>query len=423
MSQVRQYNDPAPGVPFYTPHQDPVAGTAVVPQPSGKPIPKLFQPVKIRGLEFQNRIFVSPMCQYSAENGSVTPWHMAHLGGIISRGPGLAFVEATAVLPEGRISPEDVGLWSDAHIEGLTKIVEFAHSQSQKIGIQLAHAGRKASTFAPFVSGGSPTAAANPRERGWPNDVWGPSTKPFHESYPKPKELTKEGIRRITQAFKDAAIRALKAGFDVVEIHSAHGYLLSSFLSPSSNLRTDEYGGSFENRIRLLVEVVDVVRSIIPQSMPLFVRVSGTEWLEQVAPNDPQWRPEDTVRLAPILADHGVDLLDVSSGGIDARQRVVPGEAYQAHLAGAVKKAVGDKLLVSAVGALGDGHIAQKVLESGQADVIFVGRQFQKNPGLVWAMADELGIEVTQAKQIGWGFRGRAKQALGHGEKEAKEKL
>ncbi|KAJ3568706.1 hypothetical protein NP233_g5542 [Leucocoprinus birnbaumii] len=373
---------------------------------------------RFEALNFTIRIFLSPLCQYSSENGFVSPWHMAHLGGIISRGPGLSFVEATAVLPEGRISPEDVGLWSDAHIEGLSKIVEFAHSQSQKIGIQLAHAGRKASTFPPFIANPSPTASSNPRERGWPDDVWGPSTKPFIDSYPHPKELTKEGIQRITHAFKDAAVRAVKAGFDVVEIHSAHGYLLSSFLSPSSNLRTDEYGGSFENRIRMLVEIVDVVRSVIPQTMPLLVRVSGTEWLEQVAPDEPQWRPKDTARLAPILADHGVDLLDVSSGGLSPRQRVVPGEAYQAHLAAAVKKAVGDKLVVSAVGALGNGPIAQKVLESGQADVVFVGRQFQKNPGLVWQMADELGVEIVQAKQIGWGFKGRAKQALGHGEKQ-----
>ena len=193
------------------------------------------------------------------------------VGGIISRGPGLTFVEATAVVPEGRISPEDVGLWSDAHIENLSKIVEFAHSQSQKIGIQLAHAGRKASTLAPFIAG-PPTTAANPRERGWPDNVWGPSTIPFSEDYPKPKELTKEGIIRVIQAFKDAAVRSVKAGFDVIEVHSAHGYLLSTFLSPGSNRRTDEYGGTFENRIRLLIEVVDAVRSVIPQSMPLFVR-------------------------------------------------------------------------------------------------------------------------------------------------------
>ncbi|KXN87319.1 Putative NADPH dehydrogenase C23G7.10c [Leucoagaricus sp. SymC.cos] len=417
MARARTYNDPAPGISYFTPLQDPVAGTALNPQPSGKPIPKLFQPLKIRGVEFQNRIFVSPMCQYSAENGFVTTWHLTHLGGIVSRGPGLTVVEATAVLPEGRISPEDVGLWSDAHIENLSKIVEFAHSQSQKIGIQLAHAGRKASTFAPFAPGPLAVASANPRERGWPDDVWGPSTKKFHEIYAQPKEITKEGIRRVVQAFKDAAVRAVKAGFDVIEIHSAHGYLLSSFLSPSSNVRTDEYGGSFENRIRALVEVVDAVRSVIPETMPLFVRVSGTEWLEQVAPNDPQWRSEDTVRLAPILAAHGVDLLDVSSGGINARQRLIDGEAYQAHLAGDVKRAVGDKLLVGAVGSLGRGVVAQKVLDRGWADVTFVGREFQKNPGLVWSMADELGVEVTHAKQIHWGFRKGGRHALGHGGK------
>lgn len=164
-----------------------------------------------------------------------------------------------------------MGLWSDAHIEPLSKLVEFAHSQSQKIAVQLTHAGRKASTFAPWISG-PPTVSANPRERGWPDDVWGPSTKPFHKDFPQPKELTREGIKKVVQAFKDAAVRAVKAGFDVIEIHSAHGYLLSSFLSPNSNVRTDEYGGSFENRIRLLLEVVDAVRSVIPESMPLFVR-------------------------------------------------------------------------------------------------------------------------------------------------------
>ncbi|KAF9447222.1 FMN-linked oxidoreductase [Macrolepiota fuliginosa MF-IS2] len=417
MTQTRETNDPAPGVPFFSPHQVPAAGSAVVPQSSGEPVPTLFQPLKIRGLEFQNRIFLSPLCQYSSENGMPTPWHMAHLGGIISRGPGLSFVEATAVLPEGRISPEDVGLWSDEHIAPLSQIVQFAHSQSQKIGIQLAHAGRKASTFAPWITTGSPVAAANPRERGWPDDVWGPTTAPFHEDYPKPKELSKEGIQKVLQAFKDAAVRAVKAGFDVVEVHAAHGYLLSSFLSPNSNKRTDTYGGSFENRIRLLVEVVDAVRSVIPESMPLFVRVSATEWLEKVAPEEPQWRSEDTVRLAPILAEHGVDLLDISTGGIDPRQRVIPGEAYQAHFAAAVKKVVGDKLLVSAVGGLGNGPLAQRLLDQNQADVVFVGRQFQKNPGLVWAMAEELGVNINLAKQIGWGFRGRGKKALGHGEK------
>jgi len=262
-------NVPAPGIPYFTPAQIPAAGTAANPQSSGKPIPKLFQPIKIRGVEFHNRIFLSPLCQYSADNGKLTPWHMAHLGGIFTRGPGLSFVEASGVVPEGRISPEDVGLWTDEQAEALAVIVEFAHSQNQKMGIQLAHAGRKASTYAPWISGGYlATEAAN----GWPDNVWGPSAIPYSEFGAVPKELTKDGIKRVVQGFVDAAKRAVKAGVDVIEIHNAHGYLLHSFLSPVSNKRTDEYGGRFENRTRLTLDVVDAVRAVIPNEMPLFLR-------------------------------------------------------------------------------------------------------------------------------------------------------
>lgn len=214
---------------------------------------------------------VSPIFPFTSLDISHAPssLFLRTVGGIISRGPGLSFIEATAVLPEGRITPEDLGLWSDAHIEPLRKIVEFAHSQNQKIGIQLAHAGRKASTVAPWLdSGETATEAAG----GWPDQVYGPSTEPYNEKFPKPIELTKEGIKRVVQAFVDATKRALKAGFDVVEIHNAHGYLLSSFLSPAANKRTDEYGGSFENRIRATLEVVDAVRAVIPPDMPLFLR-------------------------------------------------------------------------------------------------------------------------------------------------------
>ncbi len=194
------------------------------------------------------------------------------VGGIITRGPGLSFVEATAVLPEGRITPEDAGLWSDDHIEPLSRIVEFAHSQSQKIGIELAHAGRKGSIVAPWINANPPIALDNPRERGWPDNIWGPSTIPFSEHFPTPKALTKEGIKKVVDAFRDATVRGVKAGFDVIHIHAAHGYLLSSFLTPTSNNRTDEYGGSFENRIRILLEVVDAMRGVMPESMPLFIR-------------------------------------------------------------------------------------------------------------------------------------------------------
>lgn len=216
-------NAPAPGIPYYTPSQYPAAGTAVDPQPDGKPIPTLFKPLTIRGVEFQNRLWLSPMCQYSAENGRLTGWHYAHLGGIISRGPGFSMVESTSVTPEGRITPEDSGLWCDEQIEPLAKIVTLAHSQNQKIGIQLGHAGRKASTVAPWLS---PGAIATEAAGGWPEDVWAPSAIPYNDDFPKPKELSKQGIKRVVTAFVDAAKRALRAGFDVIEIHNAHGYLL-----------------------------------------------------------------------------------------------------------------------------------------------------------------------------------------------------
>ncbi|KAI0770470.1 FMN-linked oxidoreductase [Fomes fomentarius] len=394
-------NAPAPGIPYFTPAQYPPAGTAA----DDERTPTLFQPFKIRGVEFQNRIWVSPLCQYSAENGKFTDWHIAHLGGILSRGPGLTVIEATAVLPEGRITPEDAGLWDDEQIESLRRVVQFAHSQNQKIGIQLAHAGRKASTVAPWLSFG---AVASEAVGGWPEEVYGPSEIPYSDALPKPKALDKAGIKRVVAAFVAAAKRALKAGIDVIEIHNAHGYLLDSFLSPVSNKRTDEYGGSFENRIRLTLEVVDAVRAVIPPTTPLFLRISATDWLEETLPNEPSWRSEDTVRLAGILAEHGVDLLDVSTGGIHPAQKITGGPfAYQAQFAEDVKKAHGDKIFVGAVGAITTGKIAQGILDQGQADIVFVGRLFQKNPGLVWTFAEDLGVNLTVAHQIEWAFKGR----------------
>jgi 2,4-dienoyl-CoA reductase-like NADH-dependent reductase (Old Yellow Enzyme family) len=266
-------NEAAPGIPYFTPKQSPPAGTATNPQPNGAAIPKLFQPIKIRGLEFQNRIFVSPMCQYSAQDGHVTAWHDAHIGGIVSRGPGLTFIEATGVVPEGRITPEDTGIWSDSHVAPLKSIVTFAHSQNQKIGIQLAHAGRKASTVAPWLSF---SAIAVKEAGGWPDNVVGPSAIKYSDTFPEVRALTREEVKDVVKAFEEGTKRALEAGFDVIEIHAAHGYLLSEFLSPVSNQRTDEYGGSFENRIRLTLEVVDAIRAIIPEDMPLFLRYASS---------------------------------------------------------------------------------------------------------------------------------------------------
>ncbi|TEB34070.1 NADPH dehydrogenase [Coprinellus micaceus] len=425
-------NIAAKGIPYFTPAQDPPAGSAYATQPAGVPLPILFQPLKIRGVEFHNRIWVSPMCQYSAENGKMTEWHHAHLGGIIKRGPGLTIIEATSVVPEGRITPEDSGIWNDEQAAELAKIVTFAHSQSQKIAIQLAHAGRKASTAAPWITG---DATASAEVGGWPDNVWAPSAVSFSEQYPNPKALTREGIQTVVQAFVDGAKRSLKAGFDVIEIHAAHGYLLNSFLSPASNKRTDEYGGNYDNRIRILLEVVDAVRRVIPETMPLFVRVSATEWLEESLPNEPSWKSEDTVRLAPILYEHGVDLLDVSTGGNHSAQKIKGGPAYQAPFARDVMKGIGAKeaipdnrkapaqgngrlprLLVATVGAITTGPLAEKLLEQGDADAVIVGRQFLRNPFTVWAWADELTAEgkevsVKLPHQISWGFKGRHKRA------------
>lgn len=368
-------------------------------------IPKLFTPLKLRGLTLQNRIMLSPLCQYSAQDGHTTAWHETHIGGIVQRGPGLTMIEATAVLPEGRITPEDCGLWKDSQIEPLKKIVEFAHSQNQKIAIQLAHAGRKASTVAPWLSMGD---VATKELGGWPDNVYGPSAIPFNDHHAQPKEMTKEDITNYKTAFKAAIERALKAGFDVIEIHNAHGYLLHSFLSPASNQRTDEYGGSFENRIRLTLEIVDIARSTIPDDMPLFLRISASDWLEDSGIEG--WTLEDTVRLADILAGRGVDLIDVSSGGLHEKQKIKAGPGYQVPFAKAIKDKVGDRMAVGTVGSITEGKQANGYLEDHNLDLAIAGRMFQKNPGLVWAWADDLGVEGRWANQIRWGFGGRGKK-------------
>lgn len=398
-------NKAAPGISYFTPLQDPPAGTAIGMTDGSSKIPKLFTPLKIRGLELQNRIALSPLCQYSAENGHTNAWHLTHLGGIIQRGPGITIVEATAVVPEGRITPEDSGLWQDSQMEPLRKIVEFAHGQNQKIGIQLAHAGRKASTVAPWLSKGD---IATKELNGWPENVYGPSAIPFNDRHCVPKEMTKQDIENFKQAFKAAIERAIKVGFDAIEIHNAHGYLLHSFLSPASNKRTDEYGGSFENRIRLTLEVVELARATIPDSMPLFLRVSATDWLDEAGIEG--WTVDQTVKLAEILATKGVDLLDVSSGGLHEKQHIHGGPGYQEPFAKAVKDKVGDKMLVGTVGSITDGKQANGYLEKDNLDLAFAGRMFQKNPGLVWAWADDLGVEGRWANQIRWGFGGRGKK-------------
>ncbi|KAH6667823.1 hypothetical protein B0J14DRAFT_601526 [Halenospora varia] len=408
MAPESMHNVAAEGISYFTPAQTPPAGTQL-----GAPTTKLFTPLRIRGITFPNRLFLAPMCQYSARNGYVNDWHLAHLGGIIQRGPGLAIIEATAVQPEGRITPEDVGLWEDGQIEPLRRITEFAHGQSQKIAIQLAHAGRKASTIAPWL--GENTMAAT-EVGGWPDGLVAPSAIALDPAVnPVPTALTKERIQAIKDAFVAAAKRAVEAGFDVIEIHAAHGYLFHGFLSPVSNHRTDEYGGSFKDRTRLLLEVVDDVRAVIPVEMPLFVRISATDMFE-FDPNSKSEFPETwtiahSAQLATLLADRGVDLLDVSSGGIHPKATVPFGTApgYQVPYAQKIKTVVGDNILISAVGGIKYGPLAEEVLQSG-IDVVMAGRWFQKNPGLVYKFADELGVDIKMAHQIGWGFGGRGSQ-------------
>ncbi|KAL2000337.1 hypothetical protein VTN02DRAFT_3263 [Thermoascus thermophilus] len=399
-------NKPAPNVSYFTPAQYPPAGTAADPQSNGSKPPKLFQPITLRGVTFHNRIGLSPLCQYSADDGHMTAWHMAHLGGIAQRGPGFLTVEATAVLPEGRITPNDLGLWKDSQIEPLKKVIEFVHSQNQIIGVQIAHAGRKASAVAPWLSTGDmATKAAS----GWPDNVKAPSAIPFSDRFPEPKEMTKQDIEEFKTAWVAAVKRAVQAGADFVEIHNAHGYLLMSFLSPVSNKRTDEYGGSFENRIRLSLEIAELTRKTVPDTMPVFLRVSATEWLEEVMPNEETWTVEDTVKFAKALADSGnIDLIDISSGGNNLAQKIKGGPAFQAPFAVAVKKAVGDKLAVASVGSITSAALANKLLEEDGLDFALVGRAFQKNPGLVWTWAEELDVEIAMANQIRWGFTSRA---------------
>ncbi|GIJ86531.1 hypothetical protein Asppvi_005420 [Aspergillus pseudoviridinutans] len=392
---------PAQGISYFTPAQSLPAGTARQPQTSGKPIPKLFQPLTIRSTNFQNRVGVAPMCQYSADDGHMTSWHIAHYGGIAQRGTGMIIIEATGIVPEGRITPVCSGLWKDSQIAPLKQVIEFAHSQGQKIGIQVGHAGRKASTLPPWLGGATATNAVG----GWVDNVKAPSAIAFAEGDIIPKAMTKEDIEEVKAAWVAAIKRALAAGADFIEIHNAHGYLLSSFLSPSSNKRTDEYGGSFENRIRLSLEIAQLTRDTVGPNTPVFLRVSATDWLENILPEEKGWKLEDTVEFARALAKQGVvDLIDVSTGGMHSAQVVTSGAGFQVPFAKAVKQAIRDKMFISAVGTIHNGVLADKILNDDDIDVILVGRAFQRDSGLTWAFAKDLDVEIAMAAQIRWGF-------------------
>lgn len=344
---------------------------------------QLFSPLTIRDIILGNRIVVSPMCQYSAHDGMAGDWHLVHLGSRAVGGAGLVFTEATAVSPEGRISPQDLGIWKDEHIEGLRRIVKFVRAQGSEIGMQLAHAGRKASVREPWNGNN----LVKEGEGGWP--VVGPSPVAFSEGYGQPVELTTEGIGKVVDDFKRAARRAMLAGFKVLEIHAAHGYLIHEFLSPLSNRRRDEYGGSFENRIRLLTEIVDAVRAGWPPGYPLFVRISVTDWAEG------GWSPEEAIRLAGVLKDRGVDLIDCSSGGLVPYQQIPVGPGYQVDFSRRIREATG--ILTGAVGIITDPVQAETIIATGQADLIFLARQMLRDPYFPLHAADAL-----RHKDIHW---------------------
>jgi 2,4-dienoyl-CoA reductase-like NADH-dependent reductase (Old Yellow Enzyme family) len=347
-------------------------------------VSQLFSPITLRDITFRNRVWVAPMCQYSAVDGVPNDWHLVHLGSFARGGAGLVLTEATAVVPEGRISPEDTGIWNDEQQAAWARIVDFVHGQGAKAGIQLAHAGRKGSTYSGFDGrdGGVPD-----EDGGW--TPVGPSASAF-PGLRDPRALDLDGIRDVVTAFGDAAERAVAAGFDVLEVHGAHGYLLHEFLSPLSNERTDEYGGSFDNRVRLLLEVVAEVRGRVPAGTPVVVRLSATDWTEG------GWDDDQTVRLAALLAGAGVDLVDTSTGGnVRARIPVEPG--YQVPFARRIRTEAG--VPSGAVGLITEPKQAEEIVASGKADMVALARGMLYDPRWGWHAAAELGGEVAAPPQ------------------------
>jgi 2,4-dienoyl-CoA reductase-like NADH-dependent reductase (Old Yellow Enzyme family) len=352
----------------------------------------LFEPIHIRNIELKNRIVVSPMCEYSSVDGYANDWHLVHLGTRAVGGAGLVLTEAVAVSPEGRITPGDLGIWKDDHIPFLQRINAFIETQNAVPGIQLAHAGRKASHHKPWEGGKSLT----PGEGAW--QTLAPSALAFTDEEPLPKEMDLADIQQFISDFTTAAVRAVKAGFKVIEIHAAHGYLLNEFLSPLSNHRNDEYGGSFENRSRLLVEITKATRKTIGETLPLFVRISATDWVPG------GFTPDDAVKLALVLKNLGADLVDCCSGGNSPLQKIPLAPLYQVPLAEKIKKEAG--VLTGAVGLITTAAAAEQLLVNQQADLVFMARQLLRDPYFPLHASKELGVEMewpvqyVRAKQI-----------------------
>ncbi len=352
----------------------------------------LLCPLTIRGVTFRSRIGMSPMCQYSSQEGMANDWHLVHLGSRAAGGVALVVVEATAVTRDGRITPRDMGIWGEQHVEPLARIARFVHSQGAVAGIQLAHAGRKASCEPPWLGGAS---LKTPQAGGW--TVVGPSPIPFREGDPAPVPLDEAGIDGVVAAFEAAARRALAAGFRVIEIHAAHGYLLHEFLSPLSNRRTDQYGGSLENRMRLTVRVAEAVRRVVPEVLPLFVRISATDWVEG------GWDVEQSVALARRLKERGVDLIDVSSGALVPKATIPVGKGYQVPLARRIREGAGVR--TAAVGVITDARQADEVITRGDADLVFIGRELLRRPYWALEAQHELGAEPAWPTPYGYAVR------------------
>ncbi len=347
--------------------------------------PHLFTPITVREITLRNRIAVSPMCQYSSEDGFATDWHLVHLGSRAVGGAGLVMVEASAVEARGRITPGDHGIWKDEHIEMLSGITAFIKSQGSVPAIQIAHAGRKASCRVPWEGGGVIPLG----EGGW--QCVAPSAIPFNEGNPSPAELSKTQIGELTQAFVAAARRALVAGFDVLEIHSAHGYLLHEFLSPLSNQRRDDYGGVFENRVRFLLEVTSAVRAVWPERLPLWLRISATDWADGGS------TPDDSVRLAGLLLEKGVDLIDCSSGGLVPHAKIPNSAGYQVPFAERIKREAG--ILTGAVGLITEPDQADRIIRTAKADVVLLARGFLRDPYWPLHAARVLGAAIEPPVQ------------------------
>lgn len=453
-----------PDLEYFTPQHIVSPGTPATTTTNGaKPTPKLFTPLTIRGTTLRNRILVAPMCQYSTAShgpatGALTDYHIATLGHYALKGAALVMVEATGVQANGRISPNCPGIWSDAQIPALRRVSDFIKSQGALSSVQLAHAGRKASTCAPWIAGAQRTSGgkrkvsvrASEAAGGWPENVVGPmggeewtwDEKKLDDEaggYYAPRALSESEIADLVQDWAKAAQRSVKAGIDVIEIHAAHGYLIHQFLSPITNRRTDRYGGSFENRTRLLLEIIAAIRAVIPESMPLYLRISSTEWMEDT-PQGKQygsWNVDSSIKLAKIVAKMGVDLLDVSSGGNCAQQRLNPFDTkdYQTRIAARIRDEVkkdGGKLFIGAVGLITEAEQARDIIEEGgaveqqqngdaeierearaavgmteardgkepMADVVLVARQFMREPEWVLRVAHQLGVDVAWPNQF-----------------------